>query len=56
MTNRELAQKIMSEILDKGLSDSTFRDNYPAAYDHLRHYRLDMECDVESVLDKQEPK
>ncbi len=51
MTNRELAQKIVSEILDRGLGDSTFRDLHPLAYDYLQHFRLDMECNVESALE-----
>lgn len=42
----ELAKIIVSDILDKGLADSTWRDNNPSAYAELLEYRADM---VESV-------
>ena len=48
-----VAKKIVKEILDKGFAVSTFRDNYPEAYDELTHYRADMEADVVRVLRRQ---
>jgi len=48
-----VAKKIVTEILDKGFAVSTFRDNYPEAYDELTRYRADMEADVVKVLKRQ---
>ena len=43
-------KEIISEILDKGLADSTFREKFPKAYDELLNYRRDMEEDVCRVM------
>lgn len=47
-----LAHRIVKEILDKGLAESTWRDNFPEAYDALVHYRLDLEGSCRQVLRK----
>jgi len=52
MKRKTIEQKVISEILDKGLADSTFRDNYPEAYDELLHYREDLEASVFRILKK----
>lgn len=52
MKRKTIEQKVISEILDKGLADSTFRDLYPKAYDELLHYRADLEADVLLILKK----
>jgi len=43
---KTLEQKVVSEILDKGLADSTWREQYPAAYIDLLTYREDLEASV----------
>lgn len=45
-----LAKKIVASILDQGLANSTWHDNYPAQYIDLLQYREDIESDVEVVL------
>ncbi len=52
MKKKTIEQKIVSEILDKGLAKSTFRDNYPKAYDELLCYRVDLELSVCRILKK----
>ncbi len=54
MKPETVAKKIVAEILDKGLAVSTFRDNYPDAYENLRQwYRADLEADVVRILSNQ---
>lgn len=48
--NTKIARAVIAEILDKGLKDSTFRDNYAEAYESLLLYRRDMEDSVSKVL------
>lgn len=53
-TDRErVAKKIAARILDKGLSDSTWRSNHPEAYEDLLELRLDFEMDAAEVLRKE---
>ena len=52
MKRKTIEQKIISEILDKGLADSTFRDNFPKAYDELLRYRVDLELSVSKTVKK----
>ncbi len=52
MKRKTIEQKIISEILDKGLAESTFRENYPKAYDELLCYRVDLELSVHRILKK----
>lgn len=48
---KTISEKIVSRILDKSLANSTWRDNYPEAYDDLvRHYRPDIVEDVRKVM------
>lgn len=49
---KTMYEEIVSEILDTGLGWSTFRDNYPEAYNNLLYYRRDMEESVKKVLEK----
>ncbi|KKN25201.1 hypothetical protein LCGC14_0887270 [marine sediment metagenome] len=46
----EVPKKVVGEILDKGLVDSTWRETYPDAYTELLTYRKDLEASVRSVL------
>jgi len=55
MSNK-LAQKIIDDILDKGLADSTFRDKYPEAYEELLFYRVDMVTKVTKIITKENKK
>lgn len=52
MSNRnKVAERVITEILDKGLADSTWRTEHPEAYDNLvKYYRPDLEGSVERVL------
>ena len=52
MKRKTVEQKIITEILDKGLADSTFREFYPKAYDELLCYRADLETSVTRILKK----
>jgi hypothetical protein len=47
---KTLAVRAVNEILDKGLSDSTFSEKFPTAYQELCHYRADMAGSIEKVL------
>lgn len=48
---KKVAEKIVEEILDEGLADSTWRDMFPEAYVDLRDsYREDLEGSVEMIL------
>jgi hypothetical protein len=49
-----LASNIVSEILDKGLAESTFKDNHPEAYEELLRYRPEMIASVEKVMNDRE--
>jgi len=42
-------KQIVSEILDKGLADSTWREQYPQAYENLLTYREDLIRSFESI-------
>lgn len=53
---KQIAHEAIAKILDRGLANSTFREQYPEAYSELCFYRLDMEADVESVLRKWDKK
>ncbi len=44
--NQTLPEKVVGEILDKGLADSTWQEEYPAAYTELLTYRKDFEESV----------
>lgn len=46
----DIAQSIISRILDKGLADSTWREQFPEAYDGLIEYRQDLEESVNEGL------
>lgn len=52
---KELAKKVVNELLDNGLGQSTWRDNNIHAYYELLKYRDDIELSVEKVL-KEEKK
>ena len=45
-----VAKNIVTEILDRGLADSTFRDKHPDAYDELLEYRADLEASAIKIL------
>ncbi len=47
----KLAKKIAAALLDKGLADSTWRDQNPDAYTELLDYRIDIENQIADVLD-----
>jgi hypothetical protein len=44
------AKAIAKEILDKGLADSTFREQFPDAYKELLTYREDIEGSIEKKI------
>ena len=46
---KTLEQRVISEILDKGLAESTWREQYPEAYTDLLTYREDLEESVGRV-------
>lgn len=46
------AKKIIDEVLDKGLAESTWRECYPDAYRDLLMYREDLELSAKKVLVK----
>lgn len=48
----KVANAIVDEILFKGLADSTWRDNFPEAYDHLLTFYPDMVGSAIKILDK----
>ncbi len=48
--NKSLPELVVDEILDNGLADSTWRDEYPAAYTELLRYRKDIEASVRKVI------
>lgn len=50
----KLAQKIVNDILDKGLGQSTFKERFPEAYRELLVYRTDMVLDAERVIEEHE--
>lgn len=52
MKRKTIEQKIISDILDKGLAESTFRELHPEAYDELLCYRTDLELSVYKTLKK----
>lgn len=52
MKRKTVEQKIITEILDKGLADSTFREKFPEAYEELLFYREDLEASVTRILKK----
>jgi len=52
MKQETIARRIVSDILDKGLAHSTFRDKYPQAYLELLDYREDLEFAVLEKLPK----
>jgi hypothetical protein len=47
---KRVAKQIIASILDKGLSESTWRESSPAAYLDLLRYRRDLEADVARTL------
>lgn len=50
---KRVAKRIVASILDEGLAESTWRDAYFNAYDDLKkHYRKDMELQVQTILEK----
>lgn len=45
-----IAERIVEEVLNKGLGDSTWRDIFPDAFDGLFAYQPDMEAQVAEIL------
>lgn len=43
---KNIAQQVISDILDVGLADSDWKMKHPDAYAELKEYRKDMELDV----------
>lgn len=54
MNKYMIAQAVIDEILDEGLADSTWREQFPEAYKDLLDYRADLEGSVVEVLDRNE--
>lgn len=52
MNTKNTAMIIVSEILNTGLSTSTWKETHPIAYRELLEYRDDMETSVIHVLDE----
>jgi hypothetical protein len=53
MNKPKVAIRVIKEILDAGLAESTWRDDHPKAYDDLvKYYRPDLEGSVEKVLNR----
>ncbi len=50
LERRAIAMRVIVEILDRGLADSTWRNEFPKAYRELLEYRLDLEGSVIEVL------
>ncbi len=50
--NGILGRRAAAEILDKGLADSTFRDEFPKAYDELLQVREDIAISITAVLNR----
>lgn len=50
--NGILGRRAATEILDKGLADSTFREKFPKAYDELLHVRSDIAASITTVLNR----
>ena len=50
--NGILGRRAATEILDKGLADSTFRDEHPKAYDELLCVRNDIALSITAVLNR----
>lgn len=44
------SEKVVIEILDNGLGNSTWRETFPDAYNQLLKYRKDMEHNVRDIL------
>lgn len=49
-----VATAVVNRLLDKGLAESTWKDNHQAAYAELLKYRVDMTIDVTKVLKRME--
>lgn len=49
--NSTLAKKATEEILDRGLKESTWAKQYPAAYRELLAYRVDIERSIDLFID-----
>lgn len=49
-----IAMRVVVEILDKGLADSTWREQFPDAYKELLEYRQDLEGSVVEILEDYE--
>lgn len=48
-----VAKRVITRILDKGLANSTWREEHPEAYEDLRGYRPDLEEAVKIVVEQE---
>lgn len=48
----KIANRVVNDILDKGLAKSTWRDKFPEAYETLLEYRVDMVDSVQPIIKK----
>lgn len=46
----KIGKEIAEEILDKGLSECTWRENNPDAYTEMLTYRSDIAASVQHIL------
>jgi hypothetical protein len=53
---KTLAEKIISDILEKGLGDSTWAEKYPDAYDELFLYEKDMAIHADKIIKRAKKK
>ncbi len=49
-TRISTSKKIVNEILDKGLAQSTWAETFPDAFEQLKKYRKDMKVGTRDIL------
>lgn len=53
---KRTAEKCVNQILEHGLAWSTFREQFPEAYEELLKYKQDIVSDIEKVILKEQGK